>query len=361
MKYIDEFRNRGLIEKVACEIRRRVDRNRVYNIMEVCGTHTMSIFRYGLKNLLPNNINLISGPGCPVCVTPNEFLDKAIELANRKGVIIATFGDMFRVPGSFSSLEKEKARGKDIKMVYSSTDALELARKNPSKEIVFLGIGFETTIPTVAQSILMANRENLKNYSVLCGHKTMPAVLKTLVEDKDLAVDCFILPGHVTAIIGVEPYRFLAKKYKKRCVAAGFEPFDIIQAILMLVTQKTPRVDIQYNRVISKAGNTLAEEIIKKVFEETDSVWRGIGVVKKSGLKIIKNFGDFDAEKKFKPKRGKAGENKGCICGEVLKGVSTPLDCKLFGKLCKPENPVGTCMVSSEGTCAAYYKYGRQG
>lgn len=370
MKYVDEFRDRRLIDKVADEIRRTVDVNRTYNIMEVCGTHTMSIFRFGLRDILPKNINLISGPGCPVCVTPNEFLDKAIAVANMKDTIIATFGDMIKVPGSVSSLEKEKAKGSNIKIVYSSLDALDIARKNPKKEIVFLGIGFETTVPTVAQSILIAKREGLKNYSVLCGHKTMPEALKTLVSDgtinpvrnyeisNGINVDGFLLPGHVSAIIGAGPYKFLSSIYRKHCVISGFEPLDIMQSILMLLTQKKPEVEIQYKRIINEAGNGLAQKTMDKIFEKSPSVWRGIGMVEDSGLKIRKDYKSFDAEEKFRLKTEGSKENLRCLCGYILKGVKIPYDCRLFAKVCTPENPAGACMVSSEGTCAAYYRYG---
>ena len=356
MKYIDEFRDRRLIDKVAGEIRRTVDADRTYNFMEVCGTHTMAIFRFGLRDILPGNINLISGPGCPVCVTPNEFIDKAISLGRRRDVIIATFGDMLKVPGSRSSLEKERARGASIKIVYSSIDALDLAKRRPDKEVVFLGIGFETTAPTVAQSIRAAKKKNIKNYSVLCGHKTMPEALKVLTEERGLRIDGFLLPGHVSAIIGTGPYEFLAKR-GKRCVVTGFEPLDILQAILMLLKQDAPKVEIQYTRIINRTGNILARKGMEKVFEKCPSVWRGIGEINGSGLKIRRGFSEFDAALKFKPKIGKPRENKACICGDVIKGARTPLECKLFGKACDPEHPVGACMVSSEGTCAAYYKY----
>ena len=359
MKYVDEFRDRRLIEKIAGQIRRAIDPDRAYNIMEVCGTHTMSIFRFGLRDILPSNIRLISGPGCPVCVTPNEFIDKAIAIANMKDVIVATFGDMLKVPGSRSSLEKEKASGCDIRIVYSSLDALQIARKNPSKKIVFLGIGFETTAPTVAQSLIMAKEKRLKNYSVLCGHKTMPEVLEALVSDKTIKADAFLLPGHVSAIIGVKPYEFLSKVYKKRCVISGFEPIDIMQSILMVVKQVKPKVEIQYNRIIEKNGNVLARKSIARAFEKCPSVWRGIGRVRKSGLKIRRSYKEFDAEVKFKPRIEEPKNNTKCFCGYILKGLKTPRDCPSFGKACTPENPAGACMVSSEGTCAAYYKYRR--
>ena len=356
MKYVDEFRNRYLINKVAKEIRGAVDANQTYNFMEVCGTHTMAIFRFGLRDILPKNINLISGPGCPVCVTPNEFIDKAIALARRKDIIITTFGDMLKVPGSRSSLEKERTAGAVIKIVYSSIDALQLAKRDHDKEIVFLGIGFETTAPTVAQSILAAKKERVRNYSVLCGHKTMPEALKALTEEPELKIDGFLLPGHVSAIIGAKPYEFLARR-GKRCVIAGFEPLDILQAILMLIEQRSPKIEIQYTRIINKEGNVLAKKSIKKVFKEATSVWRGIGEIKNSGLKIRKEFSEFDAESKFKLKIKRSRDNSSCICGDVIKGISMPPECKLFGRACSPEHPVGACMVSTEGACAAYYKY----
>jgi len=360
MKYVDEFRDRRLIDKVAKRIGDAVDRGRAYNIMEVCGTHTMNIFRFALKEMLPSNINLISGPGCPVCVTPTAYLDRTIALANLKNVMITTFGDMLRVPGSRSSLERERARGNSIKIVYSADDAVAAARKNSDKEVVFLGIGFETTAPTVAVSILSAKKTGIKNYSVLCGHKTMPEVLKTLVKGDVVGLDGFLLPGHVSTIIGLGPYRFLSRRYGKRCVIAGFEPLDILQGILMLISQKTPKVEVQYTRMMNSRGNPIAQKVIDEVFEKTSSEWRGVGAVKKSGLKIRSGLSDFDAEKRFDIKIKPSKNNRDCICGAILKGVKMPLDCGLFGKLCSPENPVGACMVSSEGTCAAYYKYGEQ-
>jgi hydrogenase expression/formation protein HypD len=359
MKYVDEFRDKGLIAAVARQIRREADPRRTYSIMEVCGTHTMSIFRFGLRDLLPDNIRLISGPGCPVCVTPNEFIDKAIAIARMPGVTIATFGDMLKVPGSSSSLEKEKAAGCDVRMVYSSLDALEMASKKPKKNIVFLGVGFETTAPTVARSILIAKKNGIKNYSVLCGHKTMPEVMEALVKDGSINVDAFLLPGHVSAITGVKPYNFLSRTYKKRCVISGFEPLDIMQSILMVVRQKEPRVEVQYKRIIEINGNPLARKSIGEVFEKCDSAWRGIGVVRESGFKIRKQYRPFDAELKFKPVIKEPKDNVRCFCGYILKGTRTPYDCPSFARTCTPERPAGACMVSSEGTCAAYYKYGK--
>ncbi len=358
MKYIDEFRDGRLIAKVSDQIRRSAGgRRRAF--MEVCGTHTMAIFRYGLRELLPANIRLISGPGCPVCVTPNKYLDKAIALSKMKDVIITTFGDMMRVPGSRSSLENEKAKGAAIKAVYSTDDALNIARKNTDKQVIFLGVGFETTAPTVAASIVEAKREDMKNYSVLCGHKTMPEVIAALLDGGDIEADGFLLPGHVSAIIGAKPYGFLAKKYGKGGVVSGFEPLDIMQAILMLVGQGSPKIEIQYDRVMGKGGNALAQKMMAKVFNKTTAEWRGIGKVKDSGLKIRKEYSTFDAEAKFEPEAGSSKEPKGCICGAVLKGVKIPSECRLFGSSCTPEHPIGSCMVSSEGTCAAYYRYER--
>jgi hydrogenase expression/formation protein HypD len=266
---------------------------------------------------------------------------------------------MFRVPGSYSSLEQERAKGGAVRIVYSTTDALNIARKNPGKEVVFMGVGFETTAPTIAQSIITAQKEKIRNYSVLCGHKTMPKALEALVMDKAVKLDGFILPGHVSAIIGAGPYEFLSERYGKRCVIAGFEPLDILQAILMLIGQKAPKVEIQYRRVADRRGNIQAKKVISRVFEESDSWWRGIGVIRKSGLRIRKRYSDFDAESRFRPPAAPPREKAGCICGDVLKGIRTPPDCRLFGRACRPEHPVGACMVSSEGTCAAYYKYGR--
>ena len=360
MKYIDEFRDKKLIDRLALRIRAAVDRGYTYKFMEVCGTHTMAIFRFSLRDLMPKNIKLISGPGCPVCVTSNDYLDRAIAIAKLPNVIITTFGDMLRVPASRSSLEKEKAGGRMIKIVYSTDDALEIARLNPAKEIVFLGVGFETTVPTVAASIITASREGIDNYSVLSAHKTMPGVLEALVKDRSIQVDGFLLPGHVSAIIGSKPYDFLTKKYDTGSVVTGFEPTDILEAILMLIEQKKPKVEIQYKRFIRSGGNPVARKMTDKVFIQSSAVWRGIGKIKDSGLSIRREFSNFDAALKFDVKAVRSRENKACICGQVLKGIKTPPECGLFGKLCHPENPVGSCMVSSEGTCAAYYKYGKR-
>jgi hydrogenase expression/formation protein HypD len=359
MKYVDEYRDRKLIAKVAGLIREACGR-KAYTFMEVCGTHTMAIARFGLRDLLPENVRLISGPGCPVCVTPVSYVDKAIAIARMDGVTVATFGDMMRVPGSRSSLEKEKAGGASVEAVYSTDDALEMARMRPDRQIVFLGVGFETTAPTVAASVIAAKREALGNYSVLSAHKTMPEAIEALLVGRDVAVDGFILPGHVSAVIGTRPYARIAGRYGKRCVIAGFEPLDVMEAILMLVRQSRPKVEIQYRRVMSSSGNRMAMKDMALVFQKTDAVWRGIGRIADSGLRIRKGYARFDAERRFRPRSGSGREPKGCICGDVLKGLSAPRDCRLYGRSCTPDHPVGACMVSGEGTCAAYYRYGNK-
>jgi hydrogenase expression/formation protein HypD len=356
MRYVDEFRDRDLTGRTAAAIREEA-RGRQFAFMEVCGTHTMSIFRYGLKEMLPGSIRLISGPGCPVCVTPNLYIDKAIELAKRPEVVLATFGDLLKVPGSRLTLEKERSSGAEIRVVYSTTDALQMAKRLPDRHVVFLGVGFETTAPTVAASILMAEKDRIRNYSVLCGHKTMPEALRALAAGKGAIVDGFMLPGHVSAIIGTSPYGFLAGRYGKRCVVAGFEPADIMSAILALIRQRKPKVEIGYRRAIRASGNRAARAVMNKVFGPVDSEWRGIGVIGNSGLAVRKRFSAFDAERRFDIKTPAPREDRKCICGDILRGIRTPEDCPLYGKKCTPSNPVGACMVSSEGTCAAYYKY----
>lgn len=363
MKYLDEFRKRDSVEAVSKKIADSVEQTRTYRFMEVCGTHTMAISKYGLRSKLPANIKLISGPGCPVCVTEDTYIDKAISLSREKDVIITTFGDMLKVPGRESSLEKERASGGDIRVVYSTMDALDVAIKNPAKKVIFLGVGFETTTPTIASSILEAKKKNLKNYFVLCGHKTMPQALRALADGNDAGINGLILPAHVSTIIGAEPYRFLAEEFYIPCVIAGFEPLDIMQGIYMLIkqiSQNRANVEIQYSRVAKPGGNPKARDILNKVFEESDVCWRGIGVIKASGLKIKKGFSRFDAEKVFGIKIKKSRQKqKGCMCGQILKGIKSPPDCGLFRNACSPENPVGPCMVSSEGTCAAYFRYER--
>ncbi|WKV07715.1 hydrogenase formation protein HypD [Thermoanaerobacterium sp. CMT5567-10] len=327
-------------------------------IMEVCGSHTMAISKYGLRQILPPNIKLISGPGCPVCVTAQNEIDAVISLAG-KGMTIATFGDLIRVPGNNSSLQEERAKGKDVKVFYSPIDALEYAKANPSKEVVFIGIGFETTIPSVALTIKEAHAKKIKNYGVYCLHKTMPKALEALVVNGS-DIQGFLLPGHVSAITGSNIYNFLVDKYKIGGVVSGFEAQDILMSVVMILkNMKNPKIEIQYKRVVREEGNTDAQKLIEEVFEVSDATWRGLGVIEGSGLKIRDLYSEYDAEKKFHiQKSSEQIEIKGCRCGDVLKGVISPNQCPLFGKACTPVNPIGPCMVSSEGSCAAYYKYG---
>ncbi|GAB4335055.1 MAG: hydrogenase formation protein HypD [Calditrichia bacterium] len=360
MKYLNEYRDADLIKKLSAELSAIPSPNKRITLMEVCGTHTMAIARFGLRQLLPEWLRLVSGPGCPVCVTPNAYLDRVLAIGQLPGVILTTFGDMLRVPGSYSSLEKEKARGRDVRVVYSPLDAVALAEKNPGKEVVFLGVGFETTAPTIAGSILQARKRGVENYSVLCAHKTMPGPMEVLAAGEEVEIDGFICPAHVSAIIGSESYRFLAEKYGKACVVTGFEPVDILQGILMLVRQiqaGKPTVENQYKRVVHPRGNRQAQAILERVFEPCDAEWRGIGMIPGSGLQLRKEFVKYDAGVMFSVEVPPTRENPGCICGKVMKGVAEPTDCRLFGKACTPENPVGACMVSSEGTCAAAYRY----
>lgn len=357
LKYVDEYRNKEIAQKILQQIK-NISKKKI-NLMEVCGTHTVAIFRNGIRKMLPSNINLISGPGCPVCVTPIRYIDEIIALSRDGDFIITTFGDMIKVPGSTSTLEKEKANGSDIRVVYSILDALEVARNNPSKKIVFMGVGFETTSPTIASAVLKAQKEKVNNFSVLSVAKIMPPAMKVLLEGKEVNIDGFICPGHVSAIIGSQPYNFITTQYKIPCVICGFEPLDILQSIYMLVKQiedDRAEVEIQYKRVVKSEGNKIALDKINEVFKVVESNWRGIGNIPLSGLEIQDKFEQFNA-KKYKVEIEETKEPKGCRCGEVLRGVITPPECPLFGKICSPEDPKGACMVSTEGTCAAYYKY----
>jgi hydrogenase expression/formation protein HypD len=328
--------------------------------MEVCGTHTMAAARYGIRSMLPKNVRLLSGPGCPVCVTPNSYLDRAVAMSRMDGVILATFGDMFKVPGSTSSLAKEKSEGRDIRIVYSPLDSLRIAQETPCSRVVFLGIGFETTAPTVAATILAAKKAALSNFFVLCGHKTIPGAMQMLVDTPELGIDGFMCPGHVSAIIGFRSYELLAKVNKVPCVVAGFEPNDILQAIYMLAKMARDgraAVENEYSRVVRTEGNKKAVSVMEEVFEPKDSEWRGIGIVPRSGLIVRKEYSEFDAEIQIDVRVEKTKTYPGCICGEILRGVKTPLDCRLFGRECTPSDAKGACMVSSEGTCAAYFRY----
>ncbi len=358
MKYIDEFRNRADCKQAAQAIM-SIAREAKLTFMEVCGTHTMALFRYGIREILPPGITLLSGPGCPVCVTPNSTIDRAVALARCNDVIIATFGDMTRVPGSSSSLAREHSKGADVRIVYSPLHSLKIAEDNPGKKVIFLGIGFETTAPLIAATIKEAAKRDTRNFSVLCCHRLIPPAISFLLKSGKVGIDGFMLPGHVSVIIGTDPYRFIAEQYGKACVVAGFEPFDIFQSILMLIKQvqgSRPMVENQYRRVVRDKGNTHALAVMKEVFEPCDCEWRGLGKIPGSGLRIKDRFHRYDAANipvDVEPSK----EYPGCICGAILRGELTPRDCTLFGTDCTPEQPKGACMVSSEGTCAAYYKY----
>ncbi|PKM81917.1 MAG: hydrogenase formation protein HypD [Firmicutes bacterium HGW-Firmicutes-14] len=359
MRFLKEYRDGNLAREILGEIKKIS--LKPAKLMEVCGTHTVSIFRHGIRDILPENINLISGPGCPVCVTPNKHIDEAIELCRRPDVVLTTFGDMMKVPGSGSSLAAEKAEGADIRIVYSTMDAVDIARDNPDREVVFFGIGFETTSPTIAAAVLRAEREGVSNFSIVGAQKLIPEAIRALLENNEVGVNGFILPGHVSALIGIEPYRFIASEFGIPAVIIGFEPVDILQGIHMLVKQieaGEARTEIQYTRGVPPGGNPHAMKILFSVFEPGDALWRGIGSIPGTGLKLKKEYRRFDAVGRFGIEITGDREHPGCRCGDVLRGVKTPLDCGLYGKACIPENPVGPCMVSVEGTCAAYYKYG---
>jgi hydrogenase expression/formation protein HypD len=363
MKFQDEFRDKSLVQNMATNIRSMAARlTAPVNFMEVCGTHTMSIYQYGIRTLLPDNVRLVSGPGCPVCVTPICYVDKAVACTADPINIVATFGDMLRVPGSHSSLMEQRAGGADIRIVYSPLDAVALAKHHPERRVVFLGVGFETTAPTIAVSILEAARLGLKNYYVLASHKTMPIPMDILSGDPQLNLKGYLCPAHVSTVIGGNAYKPLAEKYRIPCVVTGFEPADVMQGIEMLLAQTLrgeSKVEIQYSRAVSWDGNPKAQAILHQLFEQCDAVWRGLGVLPGSGLSIRAEYAEFDAEQVLNLNVPEAVENRACLCGEVLKGKLAPFDCPLFATVCTPESPVGACMVSSEGTCAAAYKYGR--
>ncbi|MCP5267880.1 MAG: hydrogenase formation protein HypD [Zoogloeaceae bacterium] len=370
MKYIDEFRDGELAKGLGLAIRQAADPARSYHFMEFCGGHTHAISRYGVSDLLPDNVRMIHGPGCPVCVLPVGRVDMAIRLALECGVILCTYGDTLRVPASDSlSLMKAKARGGDIRMVYSSADAVKLAQANPEKQVVFFAIGFETTTPPTAVAIKQAQALGLSNFSVLCCHVLTPSAISNILESPEVRqwgtvpLDGFIGPAHVSTIIGSRPYEFFAEEYRKPVVIAGFEPLDVMQAILMLVKQVNEGravVENEFARAVTRDGNLKAQNLVAEVFElRRQFEWRGLNVVPYSGLRIRKEFAGFDAEKRFPVAYVSVADNKACECGAILRGVKKPQDCKLFGTVCTPENPVGSCMVSSEGACAAHYTYGR--
>ena len=357
MKFIDEFRNKeiaeGLIERI------KKTSTRPIRLMEVCGTHTVSIFRHGIRGLLPEHIKLLSGPGCPVCVTPNRDIDLAIALSRQHDVMIVTFGDMMKVPGSTSSLQKEKAEGRDIRIVYSSLEALKMAKENPGKRVVFFAIGFETTSPTIAVAIIQAKAEKIYNLFFLNSQKRVPPALRALLQSKQLKIDGFILPGHVSAILGTKPYQFISKEFGHPAVITGFEPLDILQGIWMLVKQieeNRPAIEIQYRRVVHEEGNPIALSKIDEVFKRDRAQWRGIGWIEESGYLFKESYQKMDA-RNFDVEVEPSREHPECLCGEVLQGIKTPLQCQFFKRVCHPENPVGPCMVSIEGTCFTYFRF----
>ncbi len=335
--------------------------DRPLKLMEVCGTHTVEIFRHGIRDVIPKSITLLSGPGCPVCVTSVRDVDAAISIAKNPGVILTTFGDMMRVPGGKESLLEARSEGADVRVLYSPIDALTLAQKWPEKEVVFFATGFETTSPLIAGTIAQAESAGTKNFTIFTAHKLVPPALKALLDSPDVQVDGFILPGHVSTIIGTQPYEFVATQYKKPSVVTGFAAGEIIEGILMIVRQiagKRAAIEIQYTSVVRPEGNPRAVALLEKYFEPADAYWRGIGVIPGSGLKLRDKYSAFDANMKFHPPISDAKEPELCSCGDILRGVKVPTECALFGTGCTPENPIGPCMVSTEGSCAAYYKYG---
>ncbi len=362
MKYVDEYRDSALAGQVAAEIARLSD-NRPMKFMEVCGGHTHTIYKYGIEDILPRNIDMVHGPGCPVCVLPMGRVDDAISIARTDGVIFTTFGDMMRVPGSKGSLLDAKADGADVRFVYSPLDALKIAIQNPDRQVVFFAIGFETTAPSTAVTLLRARAEGIKNFSIFCNHVNVIPALQAILDSPDLRLEGFVGPGHVSMVIGTHPYTFIARDHHKPVVVSGFEPLDIIQSIHMLVKQIVEgrsEVENQYARVVRPEGNVRALEamaqtmMLRPLFE-----WRGLGTIPESAMMLRPEFAAWDAELRFEVAGIRVADPKACQCGEVLRGAIKPWACKVFGTACTPEMPIGTCMVSSEGACAAYFNYGR--
>ncbi|MGD0303354.1 MAG: hydrogenase formation protein HypD [Candidatus Acidiferrales bacterium] len=361
MKYVDEFRKPELINKTAEEIRRLADPNRHYRLMEVCGGHTHAIYRFGLKDVLPSNIELIHGPGCPVCVLPMGRIDDGLSIAAKGDVIFAAFGDMMRVPGTNGSPLEHKARGMDVRIVYSPSDAIKLAKQNPDKHVMFFAIGFETTAPSTALTLQRARKEQLHNFSVFCNHVTIIPAIRAILDSPDMRLDGFIGPGHVSTVIGCRPYEWIARNEHKPIVVSGFEPLDMLQSIVMLLRQLgagEAKVENQYKRVVPWEGNPAALRAMADVFQLRPYFeWRGMGFISQSALKLRDEYAEWDAESRFEVPGIRVTDPKAAQCGEVLKGVLKPAKCKLFGNECTPEHPVGALMVSSEGSCAAYYNY----
>ncbi len=366
MKFVDEYRDPAAARVAVRRITELADGGRAgapYAFMEVCGGHTHTIYRHGIEQLLPETVQLVHGPGCPVCVIPMGRVDDAISLAEQPGVVFTSFGDMMRVPGSTSSLLEAKARGADVRMVYSPLDALKIAQKNPDKRVVFFAVGFETTAPSTAVTLLRAREAGLRNFSVFSNHVTIVPPLKAILDSPDLRLDGFLGPGHVSTVIGNRPYEFVPRRYGKPLVTAGFEPLDILQAVVMLLQQFADgrcEVENQYSRVVADDGNPIALRILEQVFTlRPHFEWRGLGFIAQSALALREEFAAYDAERLFDLPGVRVADPKACQCGEVLKGVLKPWECKVFGTACTPETPIGTCMVSSEGACAAYYTFGR--
>ncbi|MEW8509363.1 MAG: hydrogenase formation protein HypD [Candidatus Thiodiazotropha sp.] len=370
MKYVDEFRQHRLARQLADAIRQAADDSREYHLMEFCGGHTHAIFRYGVQDLMPDNVKFVHGPGCPVCVLPIGRIDEAIHLVEAHDVILCTYGDLLRVPASGrKSLIRVKAAGGDVRMVYSTRDALRIARENPDREVVFFAIGFETTTPPSAVALRQAKAEGLNNFSLFCNHVLTPAAIQNILESPEVrelgsvSIHGFFGPSHVSSIIGSRPYEFFAEEFQRPVVIAGFEPLDVMQSTLMLIRQLNQghyRVENEYTRVVSREGNLKAQQLVAETFELRRSFeWRGLGLVPYSALKIKQAYASLDAEKRFPIPVSRAKDIKGCECPAILRGAKRPTDCKLFGSVCTPENPMGSCMVSSEGACAAYWSYGR--
>jgi len=359
VKYINEFRDPELARRLVERIRARS--HRPLRLMEFCGGHTHAILRYGIRQMLPPTVEMLSGPGCPVCVTANRDLDYAIALARQPGMIIATFGDMLRVPGSYASLQQVRSEGADVRIVYSTLDALEIAKANPAKSVVFLGIGFETTAPTVAASVLQAKAQGIGNYYAFSAHKLTPPATRAILEAGEVSLSGIIGPGHVTTIIGAQAWEFLPGEYAMPCVIAGFEPLDILSAIRVLVDMGEDgraKVCNAYGRSVQREGNRVAQDMMNRVFEVAEADWRGLGTVPASGLRLRPEYADCDAARVFALDPGPAREHRGCRCGDVLRGTLLPPGCPLFRQVCTPAHPIGPCMVSAEGACAAYYLYG---
>ncbi|MCX4471481.1 hydrogenase formation protein HypD [Micromonospora sp. NBC_01655] len=363
MRFVDEYRDADKAQALATQIAALCEPGRQYKFMEVCGGHTHTIYKHGIEDYLPESVSLVHGPGCPVCVIPMGRVDDAIAIANEPGVIMTAFGDMMRVPGGSGSFLDAKAAGADIRMVYSPLDALKIARTNPDRKVVFMAIGFETTSPSTAMTVLRAAAEGIRNFSVFCNHVTILPAIKAILDSPDLRLDGFLGPGHVSTVIGCRPYEFIARDYGKPLVCAGFEPLDLLQSVHLLLKQLADgrcEVENQYTRVVPWDGNLRALEAIGQVMQLRPYFeWRGLGFISHSALRMRDEYAAYDAERLFDVPGVRVADPKACQCGEVLKGVLKPWECKVFGTACTPETPIGTCMVSSEGACAAYYNFGR--